>query len=142
MVALDLEHGRAVEHALEGELLLGELEVLEAAGHELHEDVAVVLGDQVDDVEALHLALHHQDVLLRLDHHLRVVRDLVALTQQVQQVRQDLLHLLLRVPEAQVDRLPQEAQQGQQDLVLAVVFGADGADRRLLVDLQLGHQFL
>ena len=72
MVALDFEHGGAVEHALQRELLLRELEVSEAGSDELHEDVSVVLRDEVDDVEALQLALDHQQVLLRLDHHLRV----------------------------------------------------------------------
>lgn len=94
MIAFDFEHGRAVEHALQRELLLWEVKGLKAAGDELHEHIAVILSDEIDDVEALQLAFDHQRVLLGFDHHIVVCDDLVAFAEKVEQVSEDFLHFL------------------------------------------------
>lgn len=73
MIALDLQHRRAVEHPLQGKLLLRELKILKSTGYELHKDITIVLSDEIDDVQTLQLTLDHQYVLLGFDHHLGVV---------------------------------------------------------------------
>ena len=59
MIALDLQHRRAIEHPLEGKLLLRELKLLKPTGYELHKDITIVLSDEIDDVQTLQLAFNH-----------------------------------------------------------------------------------
>ena len=120
VVALHL-HGGGAEHPLQIKFLGRELQFLEFAGYVLHEDIVVDIGQQLYDVQTLDFALDHNYVLFALDPHLLVVYRFTLLA-NLQHLGQYLLRRFLRVPETQVDRLPQETQQSQQNPVVEIAF--------------------
>lgn len=63
MIASDFEHRCAAEHSFKTEFFLWKFKLFEARGNELYKYVVIDFCYEIDNIETLHFAFDHQNVL-------------------------------------------------------------------------------